>query len=110
MADGVSQDMEMAWPARSGDVKGASGYHCSCYRGPVSGGGGPGVWGVAGVGVAAGGPVPGRGRGGVRAAVPAATSLPVRDQPGTVELIVRLRDDLCGVQETRSAGWRPVRK
>ena len=35
-----------------------------------------GLRGVAGVGLAAGGPVPGRGRGGVRAAVPAAEDLP----------------------------------
>jgi hypothetical protein len=40
--------------------------------------------------------VQGRGRGCVRAAVPAAENLPVRDLPDTVELITRLRKELSG--------------
>jgi hypothetical protein len=77
---GVSQDIGMAWPARSGDVEGASCHHCCCHRAPVAGRGSPRIRRVPGLGVPAGRPVPGRGRGGVRAAVPAAEDLPGRDQ------------------------------
>src|SRR5215471_7614031 len=69
------QDIGMAWPARSGDVEGAPGYYRCHHRGPVPGGGGPGLRGVPGLGVPPGGPLPRRGRGGVRAAVAAAEVL-----------------------------------
>jgi hypothetical protein len=77
--NGVSQDIGMPGPARSTDVEGASCHHRRGRREPVPGGGGPGLRGVAGMGVAAGGPVPSRGRGGIRAPVTPPENLPVGD-------------------------------
>ena len=65
-----------------GDVEGASGHHCCHHRGAEPGRGGPPLRGLAGLGVPAAGPLPGRGRGGVRAAVPAAEDLTERNQRG----------------------------
>jgi hypothetical protein len=61
-----------------------------------SGRGGPPVRGFPGLDQPAAGPLPGRGRGGVRAAVPAAEDLPSAISPGTVELITGLRKELSG--------------
>src|SRR5215475_8837781 len=79
-ARGVSQDIGMAWPARSGDVEGTPCHYRCCHRGPLAGRGSAGLWGFPGLGQPAGGPLPGRGRGGVRAAVPAAEDLTRRDR------------------------------
>ena len=62
-------------PAWSADAEGAPGHQSCCHRGPVAGRGGPRLRGVPGLGLPAGGPLPGRGGGGVRAAVAAAEDL-----------------------------------
>ena len=92
----MSRDIGMGWPAACSDVEGAPGHHRRHRRRAVAGGGGPPVRGLSGVGQQAGGPVPGRGRGGVRVAVPAPKTFPNAIAPGIAELIVRLRKDLAG--------------
>ena len=55
-ANGVSQDIGISGPAVSAGVEGAFGYHRCRYGEAQSGGGGPGLRGVAGLGVPAGPP------------------------------------------------------
>jgi hypothetical protein len=62
LRNGVSQDIGIPGPPWSADVEGTPGHHRCCQGGPQpGGGGGPGLRGFAGLGVAAGGPLPGRG-------------------------------------------------
>ena len=89
----MSQDIEdtfAAWLRRglSGlarrcrDVEGPACRNCRDCRKAQARGGGPLVRGGPVLGLRAAGPLPGRGRGGVRAAVAAAEDLTVGDQPG----------------------------
>jgi transposase InsO family protein len=86
----------MARPARSADVEGTPCHHCCCYRGTVSGRGSPGLWGLPGLGVPAGG----RYRAEGEAAFEPRSRRP-KTSPGAISgqaagLIVRLRKDLAG--------------
>jgi hypothetical protein len=72
----------MGWPAVCSDVEGTPCHHRCHRRGAESGGDSPPVRGLPGLDQPAAGPVPGRGRGGVRAAVAAAEGLTERDRTG----------------------------
>ena len=96
VACGVSDDIEDGRARAGRDVESPTCHHCChCREGPAARS--PAPTGSPRLGLRAGGPVPGRGRGGIRAPVAGGPKTsPAAISDDTVDLIVGLRKELAG--------------